>query len=85
MTILLAESARLIRRLKPGMRVETTFQPKYTGTVAVTAVDVTAPDYGPHDNAFSGEVHWVQIDLEGEDQDHLISPEERFQVAMARQ
>jgi phospholipase C len=31
------------------MRVETTFQPKYTGTVAVTAVDVTAPDYGPHE------------------------------------
>jgi arylsulfatase len=42
-------------------------------------------DYGPHDNAFNGEVTWVQIDLEGEDQDHLISPEERFQVAMARQ
>ena len=44
-----------------------------------------SPDYGPHDNAFTGEVTWVQIDLEGEDQDHLISPEERFQVAMARQ
>jgi hypothetical protein len=29
--------------------------------------------------------HWVQIDLEKDDQDHLISPEERFQIAMARQ
>jgi hypothetical protein len=42
-------------------------------------------DYGPHDNVFTGEVNWVQIDLEGEDNDHLVSPEERFQVAMARQ
>ena len=34
---------------------------------------------------FNGEVYWVQIDLEQDDHDHLISPEERFQVAMARQ
>jgi len=44
-----------------------------------------SPDYGPHDNAFTGEVNWVQIDLEGNDNDHLISPEERFQVAVTRQ
>ncbi len=36
-------------------------------------------------NEFSGEVNWVQIDLEKDDHDHLISPEERFKVAMARQ
>ena len=41
--------------------------------------------YGPHDNAFSGEVNWVQIDLGKDDQDHLISPEERFKIAMALQ
>jgi arylsulfatase len=45
----------------------------------------TSPDYGPSNNEFSGEVHWVQIDLEKDDQDHLISGEERFRVAMARQ
>ena len=44
-----------------------------------------SPDYGPLDNAFSGEVTWVQIDLQGDNHDHLISPEERFQVAMAKQ
>jgi arylsulfatase len=44
-----------------------------------------SPDYGPTGNEFSGEVNWVQIDLEKADQDHLISPEERFQIAMARQ
>jgi len=45
----------------------------------------TSPDYGPTDNEFSGVVNWVQIDLEKDDHDHLISPEERFRVAMAQQ
>jgi arylsulfatase len=44
-----------------------------------------SPDYEPRDNEFSGEVNWVQIDLEKDDHDHMISPEERFKVAMARQ
>jgi arylsulfatase len=44
-----------------------------------------SPDYGPTGNEFSGEINWVQIDLEKADSDHLISPEERFQIAMARQ
>jgi arylsulfatase len=44
-----------------------------------------SPDYGPRDNAFGGEVTWVHIDLEGNDHDHLISPEERLQIAMAKQ
>ncbi|HYI94784.1 MAG TPA: hypothetical protein VEX68_14655 [Bryobacteraceae bacterium] len=26
-----------------------------------------SPDYGPENNAFTGEVHWVQIDLEKDD------------------
>ena len=44
-----------------------------------------SPDYGPTGNEFSGEVNWVQIDLEKDDHDHMVSPEERFKVAMARQ
>ena len=44
-----------------------------------------SPDYEPSDNEFSGEVNWVQIDLEKDDHDHMISPEERFKLAMARQ
>jgi arylsulfatase len=36
---------------------------------------------------FTGKVKWVQIDIErgAEDADHLISPEERYRIAMARQ
>ena len=44
-----------------------------------------SPDYGPTGNEFNGQVNWVQIDLEKDDNDHLISPDERFRVAMARQ
>jgi len=44
-----------------------------------------SPEYGPSGNRFTGRIHWVQIDVGKDDQDHLISPEERFQLAMARQ
>jgi len=46
-----------------------------------------SPDYGPRGNAFTGKVHWVQIDIDAaaKDVDHMVSAEERFQLAMARQ
>ena len=36
---------------------------------------------------FTGEVNWVEFDLgkDAENVDHLISPEQRLQIAMARQ
>ena len=36
---------------------------------------------------FNGRVRWVELDLgdEAEDADHLIGPEERLRIAMARQ
>jgi arylsulfatase A-like enzyme len=48
---------------------------------------VVSEDYGPRGNEFTGAVHWVQIDLADAAQnlDHLISPEERLRVAMAKQ
>ncbi len=43
-------------------------------------------DYAPHHSSFNGKVNWVQIDLNeaAEDNDHLITPEERLRIAMAR-
>jgi arylsulfatase A-like enzyme len=48
---------------------------------------VVSEDYGPRGNQFTGEVNWVQIDLDeaAEDLDHLITPEERLHIAMAKQ
>jgi arylsulfatase len=44
-------------------------------------------DFGDGSATFVGRIHWVQIDLgaDANDADHLISPEERLRVAMARQ
>jgi arylsulfatase A-like enzyme len=44
-------------------------------------------DYGPGDPKFAGRIEWVQIDLgaDAEDADHLITAEERWQLAVARE
>ena len=44
-----------------------------------------SPDYGPTGNRFSGEIEWVQLDIGENSSDHLITPEQRFNLAMARQ
>jgi arylsulfatase len=43
------------------------------------------PDYSVHTSKFTGKIHWVQLDVGVDDNDHFISPEERLRVAMARQ
>jgi arylsulfatase A-like enzyme len=44
-------------------------------------------DYTVEGSRFTGTVEWVQIDIDeaAEDLDHLITPEERLHIAMARQ
>jgi arylsulfatase len=58
-----------------------------TCDVGVEGGAVVSEDSGPRGNEFTGEVNWVQIDLDAaaEDLDHLITPEERLRIAMARQ
>ena len=67
------------------MTVPMLFSADETCDVGKDTGSPTSPDYGPEDNEFSGKVNWVQIDLEKDDHDHLISPDERFKMAMARQ
>jgi arylsulfatase A-like enzyme len=49
-----------------------------------TATPVSS-DYTCATSVFNGKVNWVQIDLGKDDHDHFISPEERLNLAMARQ
>lgn len=42
-------------------------------------------EYNRGTSGFSGKINWVQLDAGLDDQDHLISADERFQIAMARQ
>jgi len=58
-----------------------------TVDVGMEAGSPVSPDYGPKDNAFSGEINWVELDVDKAalDQDHILTGEERFKVAMAFQ
>ncbi len=58
-----------------------------TCDVGKDAGSPVSPDYTSTDSKFNGTVNWVQMDIDekAEDLDHLITPEERFKVAMARQ
>ncbi len=42
-------------------------------------------DYTPEESRFTGTVNWVQLDIGDDSHDHLLSPEDRWTVAMARQ
>ena len=70
-------------------RVEATvplaFSADETTDVGSDSATPVSDDYGPKTSAFTGRVGWVQIDLEVDDHDHLISPDERLRIAMARQ
>jgi arylsulfatase len=72
-------------------RVEATepmmFSGDETTDVGLDSATPVSDDYGPRDSTFNGRVRWIQIDLadDAEDMDHLITPEERYRVAMARQ
>jgi len=72
-------------------RVEATvpmlFSADETTDLGSDSATPVSDDYGPKDSAFTGRVRWVQIDLgaDAADADHLITPEERYRVAMARQ
>jgi hypothetical protein len=58
-----------------------------TTDLGADAATPVSDDYPPGDSRFTGRVRWVQIDIDGaaEDNDHLITGEERLRIAMARQ
>jgi arylsulfatase A-like enzyme len=58
-----------------------------TCDVGVDSSSPVSDDYTAKGSRFTGTIAWVQIDIDeaAEDLDHLISPEDRFKIAMARQ
>jgi arylsulfatase A-like enzyme len=56
-----------------------------TCDVGYEAGSTVSPDYTSGTSKFNGIINWVQLDQGADDHDHLISPEERLHVAMARQ
>jgi len=63
------------------------FSADETTDVGTDSATPVTDDLGPKQVHFTGRVNWVQIDLgeDADDADHLISPEERYRIAMARQ
>ncbi len=74
-----------------GGRVEGTvpmvFSADETCDVGSDTASPVSDDYTAEGSRFTGAIEWVQIDIDeaAEDLDHLISPEERLTIAMARQ
>ena len=56
-----------------------------TCDVGVDTGTPVSEDYTETTSRFSGEVHWVQLDIGDDSHDHLISPEELMKVATAIQ
>jgi arylsulfatase A-like enzyme len=63
------------------------FSADETCDVGSDTASPVSDDYTSEGSRFTGTIDWVQIDIDeaAENLDHLISPEERLRVAMARQ
>ncbi|MGQ4388217.1 arylsulfatase [Streptomyces sp. SAS_270] len=61
------------------------FSADETADVGVDTGTPVAPDYVSPDGAFTGDIHWVQVDTGPNDADHFIRPEDRIRIAMGRQ
>jgi len=63
------------------------FSADETTDVGADTATPVSDDYTPSGSVFTGRIEWVQIDIDeaAEDLDHLITDEERYRVAMARQ
>jgi arylsulfatase A-like enzyme len=63
------------------------FSADETADVGNETGTTVSDDYDAESSRFTGTINWVQIDLgdDADDADHLISPEERLKIAMARQ
>ena len=61
------------------------FSADETTDIGYEAGTPVTPDYTTAGSKFTGKIHWVQVDAGKDDNNHLIDPEERWRVAMARQ
>jgi arylsulfatase A-like enzyme len=63
------------------------FSTDETFDVGSDSATPVSDDYTPSGSAFDGRIHRVQVDLgaDAEDADHLVTPEERYRIAVTRQ
>ena len=56
-----------------------------TMDVGLESGSTVTDEYTAETSKFNGTINWIQLDQGADDADHLISPDERMRVAMARQ
>ncbi len=56
-----------------------------TTDIGCDSGSTVSTEYDESTSRYPGTVNWVQIDIGADDDDHLISPDERWRVSMARQ
>jgi hypothetical protein len=56
-----------------------------TGGVGTDAGSPISDEYGAGDNAFTGEINWVRLEVGTDSHDHLLEPEQLMHFAMSRQ
>ena len=68
-----------------GVTQPMVFSADETTDIGYESGTTVTPDYTAQTSRFTGKIHWVQIDLGKDDNDHYIDADERLRVAMARQ
>jgi arylsulfatase len=76
---------REVGRGRVGLTQPIIFSADETTDIGYESGTPVTSDYSAETSRFRGKIHWVQIDLGDDDHDHLVDPEERMRVAMARQ
>jgi hypothetical protein len=61
------------------------FSPDETCDVGSDTASPVSDDYDAPTSRFTGTINWVQLEVGQDSHDHLISPEDRIRLAMARQ
>jgi arylsulfatase len=67
-----------------GGTVPMVFSADETADLGIDYASPVAEDY-TGDSSFTGKITWVRLDIVGANHEHMITPEEKMKVAMARQ
>jgi arylsulfatase len=61
------------------------FSADETTDIGYESGTTVSSDYTARTSRFTGKLHWVLLELGTDDHDHIIDPEERLRIALARQ
>ncbi len=84
-TVTLYHDGKPVGTGKVGFTQAMIFSADETTDVGYESGTAVSTELTPESSRFNGKIEWVQIDLGEDDHDHMIDPEERLKIVMARQ